>query len=159
SPPNTSACSFTVTVVDSTAPVLACPGPIVAECTSSGGASVSFVATASDACDPSPTVVCAPASGSTFAFGVSTVTCTATDHASPANASSCSFSVTVVDTTPPSITCPANVVAECTSSSGAAVSFVATASDACDASPTLSCSPPSGSTFAFGVTTVTCTAA
>src|SRR5262249_4988969 len=114
--------------------------------------------TASDACDPSPTLSCSPASGSTFAFGATTVNCTASDHAVPPNNRACSFTVTVRDTTAPSITCPATLTVEATSASGAAATFSATASDACDANPTTSCSPASGSTFVIGTTTVNCTA-
>jgi hypothetical protein len=47
-----------------------------------------------------------------------------------------------------------------TSSQGAVVSYTATASEPDDASatPTVSCSPASGSTFAIGTTTVNCSA-
>jgi len=49
----------------------------------------------------SPAVVCAPASGSIFPVGTTTVTCTATDTAGLTG--TCSFSVTVNDTEPPVI--------------------------------------------------------
>ena len=57
------------------------------------------VPTATDACDAAVEVVCTPPSGSTFPFGDTEVTCTATDNAG--NATVCEFTVTVVDTTPP----------------------------------------------------------
>ncbi|MBI1854178.1 MAG: HYR domain-containing protein, partial [Planctomycetes bacterium] len=158
SPVNTRTCSFTVTVTDTTAPTITCPANITAQCTNASGAAVSFTTTASDSCDANPTVSCAPASGSTFGFGTTTVNCTASDHASPPNTRSCSFTVTVQDTTAPTLTCAANVTAEATSASGATVNYNVTASDACDASPTLSCLPASGSIFGFGTTTVNCTA-
>src|SRR5207249_2038471 len=81
-----------VTVVDTTAPNIACPANITRTCTSSSGAQVTFTVNASDACDSSLTVGCTPASGSTFTIGTTTVTCTATDHSG--NHSGCSFSVT-----------------------------------------------------------------
>jgi hypothetical protein len=59
-----------------------------------GGAAVSWTApTASDLVDGSVTVVCSPESGSTFALGITTVTCSATDAAG--NKASASFTVSV----------------------------------------------------------------
>jgi HYR domain-containing protein len=153
---NSAECSFDVTVDDCEPPALRCPESITAECTSPSGAAVSFTATATDACDSSVAIVCSPASGSTFGFGTTQVCCTATDDAQ--NAARCCFDVTVVDTTPPSIQCPAPITAECTSPSGAAVTFAAGATDLCDANPALTCTPASGSTFGFGSTRVCCTA-
>ncbi len=152
---NSDSGSFTVTVNDTTDPVLTVPGDIVAEATGPGGAAVSFSASATDW--SSFTLTCAPSSGSTFPLGTTTVTCTATDTGS--NSTSGTFQVTVRDTTAPSLTPPATVFAEATSLAGATVSYPAPAvADAADTSPTVSCSPASGSTFAFGSTTVNCTA-
>ncbi|MBI1850488.1 MAG: HYR domain-containing protein, partial [Planctomycetes bacterium] len=149
-------CCFNVTVEDKTAPVIHCPANITADCTSAAGASVTFTTTATDLCDPAPTIACTPASGSNFPFGTTQVCCTATDHSG--NSSSCCFNVTVVDRTPPTITCPADFSRECTSSSGKPVTFTVTASDTCDPNPTIVCDHPSGSTFPIGTTTVCCTA-
>jgi hypothetical protein len=101
---NTSAnCSQTVTVVDTTPPVIACSANLTNDCTSVAGAVVTFTTTATDTCDASPNVVCVPASGSTFALGVTTVNCTATDICG--NHSGCSFTVTVKDAAgPPTLT-------------------------------------------------------
>jgi len=55
------------------------------------------------------------------------------------------------------LTCSANITVPHTSSSGAQVYFTATASGGCSAN-NLSSSPPSGSTFPLGTTTVTTTA-
>lgn len=62
------------------------------------------------------------------------------------------------DTTAPVITVPANITTEATGPSGAAVTYVATATDNIDGSLTPTCSPVSGSTFPLGTTPVTCTA-
>src|SRR6185436_12980483 len=105
---NTAACSFSVIVRDTTAPVIACSTNRVLECTSASGATVTFTTTASDVCDPSPTVTCLPASGSIFGMGTTTVTCTARDAAT--NTAACSFSVIVRDTTAPVIACSTNRV-------------------------------------------------
>ncbi|MBI3845982.1 MAG: HYR domain-containing protein [Planctomycetes bacterium] len=144
-----------VPCVDQTPPVITCPGNQTAEAASANGASVSFTVTATDDCTFSPAINCAPASGSVFAMGTTTVNCTATDNAS--RTASCSFTVTVRDTSPPALTC-GNLTRECTSQSGANVSYNITVTDAVDPNPTLTCVPTSGSLFPFGPTTVNCTA-
>lgn len=142
---------------DTTPPVVTVPGPISTEATGSGGAPVTFSASATDDVDGPLTPTCTPASGSTFALGTTTVTCSATDTAG--NTGSNSFTVTVVDTTPPTVDVPASIVAEATSGSGAVVNYSgASASDTVSGSLTPTCAPASGSTFALGVTTVTCSA-
>jgi hypothetical protein len=62
-------------------PVLSVPTEIIAPATGLLGATVTYVASASDAVDPAPTVACEPASGTLFLIGATTVTCTATDSA------------------------------------------------------------------------------
>ena len=79
-----------------------------------------------------------------------------TDNFSPTV--TCSGNFAIVDTTAPSISVPADITLVATSASGAVATFSATATDAVDASPTITCTPPSGSTFPLGTTTVTCTA-
>jgi hypothetical protein len=148
--------AFPVTVRDTTAPALTLPGPISAEATSPVGATVSFGASATDIVDPAPAVACAPPSGSDFALGTTTVDCTATDASG--NQSAGSFPVTVVDTTAPTLSVPAGVSEEATGPSGAAVTYAASATDVADPAPAVLCSPGSGSTFALGTTSVTCTA-
>jgi hypothetical protein len=141
---------FTVHVTGG-APLLTVPADMFVEATSSAGAVVTYTVTAVDA----DTVVCTPASGETFAIGTTNVTCSATNVAGTTTAS---FTVTVQDTTPPVLTLPSSVEAEATSPAGANVTFTATAEDAVDGSVTVDCTPASGSLFAFGTTTVTCTA-
>ncbi|SFS09377.1 Ig-like domain (group 3) [Microbacterium sp. cf046] len=148
--------TFTVTVKDTTAPAITVPATTTAEATGPSGASVSYSASASDLVDGSVTTTCLPASGSTFPLGNTTVTCTAADERG--NTGSNSFTVSVVDTTAPAISVPGTTTAEATGSTGAPVSYVATASDAVDGSVTPTCLPASGSTFGLGTTTVTCNA-
>jgi hypothetical protein len=79
------------------------------------------------------------------------------------------------DTTPPTLTVPEDITEEVTSSDGAVVTFTVTAEDDVDGTATLdendrliqddvggditiSCSPPSGSTFPIGESVVECTA-
>jgi hypothetical protein len=124
----------------------------------SGGVAVSFAATALDAVDGAVVPDCSPASGSVFARDhTTTVTCTATDAQS--NSGAAFFDVTVGDTTEPVVTVPADMTVPAMSSSGAPVSYVATAEDSVDGALTPDCSPASGSVFAReATTTVTCTA-
>lgn len=214
--------NFTVSVVDTTPPVLTLPGAINATAGGPPGVVVTFSATASDLVDGNVGVSCAPPSGTTFGLGTTTVHCSATDaHGNTSNGSfpvvvttepapppspgditaeatgpdgavvtfdpgedggrpisctpsagstfplgpttvTCSsgatFTVLVVDTTPPDLSVPANMTVEATSSAGAAVSFTATASDLVDGAVAVACTPPSGSTFALGTTTVWCSA-
>jgi hypothetical protein len=74
---NTAADSFSVTVADTTPPVLTVPGDI----TILFGATVTFYPTATDNADADPIVSCDPQSGSVFPLGTTTVNCTATDDA------------------------------------------------------------------------------
>jgi len=86
----------TITVVDTTPPVMtACPADITVPADAGGcDAVVTFnEPTATDNCDPAPVVVCDWPSGSTFPQGTTLVTCTATDECG--KDSECSFNVTV----------------------------------------------------------------
>jgi hypothetical protein len=138
--------TFPVFVADQTPPTINVPADIT-----TANPVVTYTVTATDDLDPSPTVSCSPASGSTFAPGVTTVNCEATDAF--ANSRFASFTVTVV-TGPPTLTLPADFTVEATSPAGAVVAYTATA----DENATVVCSPASGSTFALGTTTVNCSA-
>ncbi|HEU4999424.1 MAG TPA: HYR domain-containing protein [Lapillicoccus sp.] len=152
---NTTSKSFTITVQDTTDPVLEIPVARVLEANGSGTV-VDFAVRATDDVTANPLVVCTPPSGSTLPLGMTTVSCTATDEAG--NAASGSFPVTVVDTTGPSLSVPIGTLAQATSSAGAAVAYTVTATDLVDGPVPVTCTPPSGSTFGFGDTTVSCTA-
>ncbi len=154
---NTATLLVTVTVVDSVAPVVTVPGSITAEATSAAGAAVSFTATALDAISGDRATTCAPASGSVFALGETTVSCSAQDGSN--NTGTATFTVTVRDTTSPVVSAPAPVTAEATSAAGAAVTYgAASATDAVTASPAVVCTPARGAVFPLGVTTVVCSA-
>jgi peptidoglycan/xylan/chitin deacetylase (PgdA/CDA1 family) len=90
---NTASASFKVTVADRTPPKLQLPADMTAPATSAKGAVVKFSASATDLVDGSVRVTCTPASGSTFPFGTTTVSCSAKDNAG--NSASGSFKVTV----------------------------------------------------------------
>jgi hypothetical protein len=100
---NTATASIKVTYTppDTTAPTLELPPDITEEAKNADGAVVSYTVTATDDRDPSPTIECTPASGSTFKIGTTPVNCTATDKAG--NEAEGSFNVIVQDTIKPVI--------------------------------------------------------
>jgi Domain of unknown function (DUF5011)/HYR domain len=100
---NTSTLLRTVIVRDTTAPVVTTNGPIApVQGNTLGGAVISFTASASDVVSGPLTASCAPASGSLFPVGTTTVLCSATDLAGLTGTKS--FSITVIDTVAPVVT-------------------------------------------------------
>ncbi len=89
----TSQCSATVIVVDTQSPNLACPTSQVVDATGPGGVVVNFSPTTSDNCPGAISVSCMPDSGTVFAIGSTSVTCSAKDASE--NSTSCSFNVTI----------------------------------------------------------------
>lgn len=139
-------CNFTVTV--NTPPGISCPPDMTV--TSTVSIAVTY---------PNPTISgvgvtvnCVPPSGSTFPVGTTTVTCTATNATGSVN---CSFRVIVSGNPPPTIACPINMNVTATTSTGGVVTYP---TPAATNGATVTCVPPSGSTFPIGTTTVTCTA-
>jgi hypothetical protein len=91
---NTANGSFTVTVQDTTGPSLSLPANISVYSLSASQAIVSYSASANDLVDGNVAISCAPASGSTFSIGTTTVNCSATDaHENTTNGS---FTVSVL---------------------------------------------------------------
>jgi hypothetical protein len=150
--------TFTVTVVDTTAPSFAnMPANKSVEGNTSGGATVTYVLpTAMDLVGGIRPVSCSPASGSLFPLGPTAVTCSSNDGRG--NSANVGFTVTVVDTTAPALTLP-DITVQAATPSGANVSFAgATAVDIVGGSRTLTCTPSSGSLFSVGTSTVNCSA-
>lgn len=144
---------------DTTPPVISgTPANMTVEAVGASGRAVSYTnPTASDAVDGTVSVSCTPISGSTFSVGATTVTCSASDTAG--NTASTSFIISVQDTTPPVVSVtPASQTIEATGPLGASASFTSSAVDLVGGVRPTSCTPASGSTFAIGTTTVTCTA-
>jgi hypothetical protein len=86
--------AFEVHVVDTTPPTLELPANMSVQQESVQGANVTFNATAMDLVDGVVPVACAPASGSLFPLGNTTVNCTASDTSG--NAATENFSVSVL---------------------------------------------------------------
>jgi hypothetical protein len=151
--------TFTVTVVDTTAPTLLVPEAVTAEATGPAGAAVSWEAEALDVVDPAPEVDCDADSDSTYELGTTLVECTATDASG--NITIRTFPVTVSDTTAPTLVqVPADFSVEATDATGAEVTYQRpSADDLVDGDPVVWCDPDSGTWFAMGDTVVTCHAA
>lgn len=115
---NTATCAFTVTVRDTTAPVLVCRPDVTAWTTTEEGAWVNYMpAMAKDAVSRTTVSYDLP-SGGLFPLGQSAVTATATDAVG--NTASCDFQVDVIlDVEPPVLTCPSEVTWQATSCEGA----------------------------------------
>jgi hypothetical protein len=99
---NTNQSSFTVTVVDTQPPQIACPGNVTVVKTRPEGAQLFYQLQAADTCDTNLMVEYSMPPGATFAPGTTTVTCAVTDASG--NRNTCSFQVTVVEAQPGSIT-------------------------------------------------------
>jgi len=92
---NTASCTFTVRVIrDTTPPVLAgCPSNIVIQTCRERERVVYPSPTATDDCDPTPTVACNPPSGTVLPIGSHVVICRATDDCG--NETKCEFRVEI----------------------------------------------------------------
>jgi hypothetical protein len=137
-------------------PDLTVPEDMTVEAQAPNGASVSFTASATGRDNQSLPVFCAPASGSSFQLGQTTVTCTAQDR--PDEIATKSFRITVVDRTAPRLVVPASVRVRTANRKGAVVRFRVSATDLVDGQLAAQCAPRSASLFPVGVTTVECTA-
>lgn len=150
---NTATCSFTLTVVDNTAPVITtCPpnttGNVNASCLYTVPNFTGSV-TVTDNCNGSGsiTITQSPLAGTSLGIGTHTITINVTDPAG--NNSNCSFTVTVTDNTAPSITCPGNqTIAADNNCQGFLPDYttLATTSDNCSA-VTVTQSPALGTTL------------
>jgi hypothetical protein len=148
--------TFHVIVKDATPPAIAKAPDMTIEATSAAGAAVIFaLPQASDAVGVT-SVSCAPASGSVFPIGATTVTCRASDAAS--NTATSTLVITVRDTSAPVIGATTNLTVNTSSLSGAVVSYMAPGATDAVGVTSVACAPPSGLLEPIGTTTVTCTA-
>jgi hypothetical protein len=112
-----------------------------------------------------PQIICSGCGQNpTFAFDV-TLVGECADHSVTVTATDGSGGISSVtttlhyDVTPPVIQCPSNLVASACDSNGVVVNFNVTATDNCAGPVTVISTPPSGSVFPPGITTVHCLAA
>lgn len=107
---NTSTCSQTVRISDSTPPQLACPPDITIDCQSPTDPEFTGFASAQDTCDATPEIVYSdqPADGR----GSELIrTWIAID--SCGNAATCEQHIFIADLTPPVVTCPPDITRPC----------------------------------------------
>lgn len=154
--------NLTLRVVADAAPMLTVPASVEVEGNTTGGwtadwSSVGVSATDPED-DPDPTPTCVPAAGEVVPLGTTHVMCSVTDSAGASDTDG--FDLKVIDSTPPTLSGVLDDITVTTSDpEGRVVTFTTpTASDVVDASPAVSCTPASGTRFAVGITTVTCTA-
>ena len=102
---NADSCEQVITIYDATPPVIACPSDVNFECDNVGDGGT---ATATDKCDPDPTVTSSDriVDGSCPESYTIVRTWRAEDECG--NVSTCEQNIQVRDTTPPVITCPAD---------------------------------------------------
>ena len=150
---NTTTATFRVSV-NVTPPSLHLPADITVPGVGNPAAAVVNYTVTTDA---GATVVCTPPSGSLLIY-TTVVNCTATNAGGGITTGH--FTITVIggDIIPPVLTLPADKVVEATGPGGATVTFIATAIDDVDGPVPVVCTPPSGSLFPLGVTTVHCSA-
>lgn len=151
-------CSFEITVLDTTPPLIVCPENVTG--TTSREQQTSIVnypaPTVTDNCLAS-LISCNPPSGSAFPPGATFVSCLARDDAG--NEASCTFAVVVGDGESPMITCPAPVAIEIPpGQTSVVVTYPPPVVSDNFPGATVTCLPPSGAIFPLDVTTITCTA-
>ncbi len=90
-----SSCTFNITVIDNTTPIITCPADITISTTNSAGVSVNYTApVGTDNCSVGlPVLAAGLPSGSVFPVGTTVVTHSVTDASG--NTATCSFNVTV----------------------------------------------------------------
>ena len=155
---NTNTCSFTIMVTHSNAQPIAVCRNVTTNAVASCDANVAPAAVDNGSFDPDGTIVSrvlTPAGP--YPKGTNAVTLTVIDNQGGSN--SCTANIIVVDTTPPTINCPANIVTNAPpGQSSLAINYPApVVTDNC-IGVTTNTSPPSGSVFPLGTTTVNCTA-
>ncbi len=126
---NSASCVQTITVRDTTPPVIMCPPNLTLDCPADTGTNATGVATATDGC--SEVTISFTDAVSTNCGGTSVIarTWTATDACS--NKASCVQTITVRDTTPPVITCPPDLTLDCPADTRTNATGVASATDGC----------------------------
>src|SRR4029077_8680578 len=124
-------CDQVITVRDTHAPVIVCPGNVTNDCSVATTTNVTGVATATDDCSGVASITFSDvvSAGSCAGNYVITRHWTAVDNCG--NSSSCDQVIAVRDTHGPVIVCPANVTNDCSVATTTNVTGVATATDDC----------------------------
>src|SRR5439155_503603 len=163
---NSTTCTTTFTVNDTTVPTVSCPAPTSASADAGCQAGVRKVLSAVTVSDNYSgsggiTLSQSPVAGTLVGLGAHTITVTATDAAG--NSATCTSIFTVTDTTAPTVNCSPIPNASADGTCQTAVPNVlsgVTVSDACSAASaiTVSQSPAAGTLVGLGAHTITVTA-
>ncbi len=134
---NSSSCVQHILVEDSTPPAITCPVDLTIECNTSSDPLVTGTATATDNCDTS--IIITFADITTAGACPQSLTISRTWNAVDAcgNSTECTQTIFVQDTVAPILTCPVDITVDCNTSIATAVTGDATATDNCDATPTI----------------------
>jgi hypothetical protein len=118
-----------ITIVDRTAPLIACPPARTIECSDSTAPAATGTATASDNCSTATVTYTDSFARNCGNAGILSRTWRAVDACG--NVATAVQRITIVDRTAPLITCPPDRTIECSESTGPANTGSATATDAC----------------------------
>ncbi len=106
---NTASATQTLTVADSSAPVIHCPVDQQLACGASTAPAQTGTATATDNCDPNPTISHSDTPTAANCTGQAGLDRTWTAIDACGNSASCVQHIRFIDTTPPVISCPSDV--------------------------------------------------
>ncbi|WP_431137510.1 hypothetical protein, partial [Psychroserpens mesophilus] len=126
---NTTIHTQTITVIDTTDPLLTIPADITVECTDSTNPSDTGTASGSDSCSDITITFTDSSVADCGNTETITRTWTATDECG--NSTSDTQTITVVDSTPPTLIIPPNKIRECTEDTNPPNTGTATATDTC----------------------------
>ena len=129
---NTSTCIQTIAVRDNTPPLITCPSNITIQCTDSTIPSNTGSASATDICDPTPSLTYTDVLSLGSCPSTITRTWRATDDCG--NSSTCNQIITLIDTQAPQVICPPDVTISCSDNTNPVNTGFASGTDNCDAS-------------------------
>jgi hypothetical protein len=162
---NSSTCTTIFRVLDTTPPVVSCPGTITGSAVTNCQAAIPNIltnVTASDNCTPvgSLTKTQNPVAGTLVGLGTNVITVTVRDGSS--NSSTCTTIFHVLDTTPPVVSCPGTITGSAVTNCQAAIPNIltnVTASDNCTpaGSLTKTQNPVAGTLVGLGTNVITVT--
>ncbi|MBK7342541.1 MAG: hypothetical protein IPJ06_05200 [Saprospiraceae bacterium] len=129
-------CKQTISIEDTTTPVVTCPAGITIECSDDFTPGGAGYATSTDNCDPDPTETFTDATlpGNCSDNYKIERTWKATDRCGNVS-TTCKQTITIEDTTPPVVTCPAGITIECSDDFTPVGAGFATSTDNCDPDP------------------------
>jgi len=134
---NSSSCSRTIEVVDTTPPAIVCPANTTVQCASLVPAPNIALVITSDNCGGSTVTFVSDVINSQTCINRFNVTRTYRATDACGNSATCSQTITVFDNTPPFILCPASITVQCASLVPAPNTALVIASDNCNGLATI----------------------